>query len=147
MSVVRQWIEDKAGADLDSLGLALDDQQKFQKLSAALLEHLDLVDADAPPEQSDEDGSQDENEEGEDEQEGDEDQDSKGEGDQSVDTRQQQDKGDGEDSDSEYSEEEFDSEGDKDPADLGEEGMRSEEHASELQSLMRITYAVFCLKK
>src|SRR3546814_5980062 len=79
--------------------------------------------ADAPPEQSDEDGSQDENEEGEDEQEGDEDQDSKGEGDQSVDTRQQQDKGDGEDSDSEYSEEEFDSEGDKDPADLGEEGM------------------------
>src|SRR3546814_4912822 len=26
-------------------------------------------------------------------------------------------------------------------------GTRSEEHTSELQSLMRITYAVFCLKK
>src|SRR3546814_3756344 len=26
-------------------------------------------------------------------------------------------------------------------------GFRSEEHTSELQSLMRITYAVFCLKK
>src|SRR3546814_1580573 len=26
------------------------------------------------------------------------------------------------------------------------EGMRSEEHTSELQSLMRISYAVFCLK-
>src|SRR3546814_6171342 len=26
-------------------------------------------------------------------------------------------------------------------------GVRSEEHTSELQSLMRITYAVFCLKK
>src|SRR3546814_3060173 len=26
-------------------------------------------------------------------------------------------------------------------------GMRSEEHTSELQSLMRISYAVFCLKK
>src|SRR3546814_8080261 len=26
-------------------------------------------------------------------------------------------------------------------------GIRSEEHTSELQSLMRITYAVFCLKK
>src|SRR3546814_4046225 len=26
-------------------------------------------------------------------------------------------------------------------------GMRSEEHPSELQSLMRISYAVFCLKK
>src|SRR3546814_538012 len=28
-----------------------------------------------------------------------------------------------------------------------QEGMRSEEHTSELQSLMRISYAVFCLKK
>src|SRR3546814_6511616 len=28
-----------------------------------------------------------------------------------------------------------------------EEGGRSEEHTSELQSLMRISYAVFCLKK
>src|SRR3546814_5734644 len=33
--------------------------------------------------------------------------------------------------------------------DVGEEafGARSEEHTSELQSLMRISYAVFCLKK
>src|SRR3546814_2019422 len=31
---------------------------------------------------------------------------------------------------------------------LGQEiGVRSEEHTSELQSLMRISYAVFCLKK
>src|SRR3546814_7653112 len=30
---------------------------------------------------------------------------------------------------------------------LGVSGMRSEEHTSELQSLMRISYAVFCLKK
>src|SRR3546814_3142988 len=29
----------------------------------------------------------------------------------------------------------------------GEIGCRSEEHTSELQSLMRISYAVFCLKK
>src|SRR3546814_1913996 len=28
----------------------------------------------------------------------------------------------------------------------GGEGVRSEEHTSELQSLMRISYAVFCLK-
>src|SRR3546814_4598673 len=28
----------------------------------------------------------------------------------------------------------------------GGDGMRSEEHTSELQSLMRISYAVFCLK-
>src|SRR3546814_2415179 len=29
---------------------------------------------------------------------------------------------------------------------LGEDAVRSEEHTSELQSLMRISYAVFCLK-
>src|SRR3546814_11189611 len=29
----------------------------------------------------------------------------------------------------------------------GRPGVRSEEHTSELQSLMRISYAVFCLKK
>src|SRR3546814_5014688 len=31
--------------------------------------------------------------------------------------------------------------------DVGFHGARSEEHTSELQSLMRISYAVFCLKK
>src|SRR3546814_8526173 len=31
--------------------------------------------------------------------------------------------------------------------DIGEQEERSEEHTSELQSLMRISYAVFCLKK
>src|SRR3546814_6373126 len=30
---------------------------------------------------------------------------------------------------------------------MADSGMRSEEHTSELQSLMRISYAVFCLKK
>src|SRR3546814_3691115 len=32
-------------------------------------------------------------------------------------------------------------------ASIGSIGVRSEEHTSELQSLMRISYAVFCLKK
>src|SRR3546814_9241427 len=34
-----------------------------------------------------------------------------------------------------------------DIADAAEDDLRSEEHTSELQSLMRISYAVFCLKK
>src|SRR3546814_4624416 len=34
-----------------------------------------------------------------------------------------------------------------DRAELGVIAQRSEEHTSELQSLMRISYAVFCLKK
>src|SRR3546814_4719257 len=37
---------------------------------------------------------------------------------------------------------------DRDPAEQEWQGeLRSEEHTSELQSLMRISYAVFCLKK
>src|SRR3546814_8038855 len=32
-------------------------------------------------------------------------------------------------------------------ADIGRDSQRSEEHTSDLQSLMRISYAVFCLKK
>src|SRR3546814_7401126 len=38
-------------------------------------------------------------------------------------------------------------EGEAKDAAEGEEKKRSEEHTSELQSLMRISYAVFCLKK
>src|SRR3546814_2446694 len=34
-----------------------------------------------------------------------------------------------------------------DTANRNTDGTRSEEHTSELQSLMRISYAVFCLKK
>src|SRR3546814_9701030 len=34
-----------------------------------------------------------------------------------------------------------------DPTSRGSEGGRSEEHTSELQSLMRNSYAVFCLKQ
>src|SRR3546814_5488115 len=36
---------------------------------------------------------------------------------------------------------------DKSVSDMHELNYRSEEHTSELQSLMRISYAVFCLKK
>src|SRR3546814_2903806 len=37
--------------------------------------------------------------------------------------------------------------GGDDEIERGGQGRRSEEHTSELQSLMRISYAVFCLKK
>src|SRR3546814_3644149 len=37
--------------------------------------------------------------------------------------------------------------GDQQAGQSGEQAERSEEHTSELQSLMRISYAVFCLKK
>jgi cobaltochelatase CobT len=60
LELVRQWIESKAGGDLDSLALALDDQQAFAALARKLLEDLDLLAADDKPEEEPEEGGDDE---------------------------------------------------------------------------------------
>ena len=64
LKLVAPWIEKKAAAELDALGLTLDDQAAFAKLSRRLLEDLDLTAAEEP--------SQDEPDEAGDEAEGDE---------------------------------------------------------------------------
>ena len=64
LAMVRDWIEAKAGADLDGLGLALDDQSSFARLATKLLQDLELVAADLPPESEPDQG--DEPEEGQD---------------------------------------------------------------------------------
>src|SRR3546814_7262818 len=46
-----------------------------------------------------------------------------------------------------YADREFAGRFDKPGTGLSSKGIRSEEHTSELQSLMRISYAVFCLKE
>ena len=43
LDLVAGWIEEKGGADLDALGLALDDQAAFADLVGKLLRDLDLV--------------------------------------------------------------------------------------------------------
>jgi cobaltochelatase CobT len=68
LALVRDWIEEKAGADLDALGLTLDDQGAFARLATRLLEDLELVEA--QPEATDPDESA--GEEGEDPEQGDE---------------------------------------------------------------------------
>ena len=117
LKLVSEWIEDKAGGDLDSLGLALDDQAAFAALVGKLLRDLELVEGEpevpAEPEQGDED-------EGGDEAEGESDTDEQaddtpGEGEAEI--RGRQDEG-GEDSDSDWSEEEM---ADSSEA-MGEEG-------------------------
>ena len=47
LDLVSEWIEEKAGADLDALGLAIDDQSAFQALTAKLLRDLELVEGEA----------------------------------------------------------------------------------------------------
>jgi cobaltochelatase CobT len=43
LKLVQKWIEEKAGADLDSLALTVDDQEAFARLSRQLLEDLELA--------------------------------------------------------------------------------------------------------
>jgi cobaltochelatase CobT len=65
LRLVSSWIEEKAGAELDSLSMTLDDQAAFAKLSRRLLEDLDLAAAEEPlDEEPDEGGDEDESEEG-----------------------------------------------------------------------------------
>ena len=122
IAMVEEWIEDKAGADLDALGLAIDDQRAFQKLTAALLEHLELIDAETTPDTSDEESD----EEGEDQEqesdEGDQGEDQSGDSDAQIEARPQDQQGDTEEGETEYSDE-FDADSDEGADDMGEEGM------------------------
>lgn len=121
LAKVDQWIEDKAGADLDALSLAIDDQRAFQKLTAAMLEHLQLVDADTPPE-TDEDESEQEGEEEEQQEEGDSGEDQPGDSDMDAQARAEEQGGESEDGDADYSEE-FDADSEDGGDEMGDEGM------------------------
>ena len=46
LDLVSDWIEEKAGADLDALPLVLDDQAAFAALATRVLEDLELVEKD-----------------------------------------------------------------------------------------------------
>ena len=122
MAMVEQWIEEKAGADLDALSMAIDDQRAFQKLAQAMLEHLQLVDSDIPPETDDSD-SQDEGEDEEQEQEeGDSGEDEAGDSDMNAEARAEDKGGDTEEGETDYSDE-FDADSEEGAEDMGEEGM------------------------
>ena len=76
LALVRDWIEEKAGPDLDALGLTLDNQGAFARLATRLLEDLELIEA-QPEATEPEDSSGDEGEEpeqGDEGEEGDQDQ-------------------------------------------------------------------------
>ena len=60
LNLVRGWIEEKAGADLDALAYAIDDQDAFARLATRLLEDLELVEGEMLPDEADEGGSDDE---------------------------------------------------------------------------------------
>ncbi len=78
LEMVSDWVEEKAGSDLDGLGLALDDQAVFAKLATKLLQDLQLVAADLPPESEPEEGEA--PDEGDDQNEGESDDEREGDG-------------------------------------------------------------------
>jgi cobaltochelatase CobT len=121
LDMVRDWIEDKAGADLDALGLALDDQAAFATLAQKLLADLELVNASDeldPTDSGDEDESQEEDGSDQSDEEGEE-----GDSQAQMEARAEQSEGDGDEGEEQESQSETDMESDGEPGDEGEEGM------------------------
>src|SRR5512139_890509 len=123
VKLVSDWIEEKAGDDLDALGLALDDQASFAALANKLLRDLQLVEADAQPQAEPEEG---EEAEGEDQDQGGEkdeesDQDDRG-GEGEAEMRVEQGESGDSESEGSYEQDEY-SEDDEGMGDDGEEGL------------------------
>ena len=58
LKLVSDWIEEKAGAELDALALTIDDQQAYATLSRRLLEDLELETAAEPSDEEPEEGGE-----------------------------------------------------------------------------------------
>lgn len=119
VDMLRGWIEEKAGSDLDALGLALDDQSAFAALTQSMLEHLNLTEGDIDPSDADEGG---EDAEDSQDQDGDSEDDGEGEAGTSEARAEPQD-GEGEETEADYDQQDID---DQDGADgeMGDDGMQ-----------------------
>ena len=119
VDMLRGWIEENAGSDLDALALALDDQSAFAALTQSMLEHLNLTEGDVDPSDADEGG--DDAEDAQD-QESDSEDDGEGEAGQ-AEARAEPQQGEGEETEADYDGEDMD---DQDGADgeMGDDGMQ-----------------------
>jgi cobaltochelatase CobT len=119
VDMLRGWIEEKAGRDLDALALTLDDQGAFAALTQSMLEHLNLTEGDVDPSDADEGGDDAEDSQ---DQDGDSDDDGEGEAGQ-AEARAEPQQGEGEETEADYDGEDMD---DQDGADgeMGDDGMQ-----------------------
>ncbi len=122
LALVRDWIEQKT--DLDALAYAIDDQKTFQGLTRKMLEELELVEGQQVPEDSDEDGSEDEGTDEQQQDEGDEGDDQGEDGQGEVEARGEQSEQQNEESDGQEQSDESMDDIDGEPGDDGEEGMQ-----------------------
>ena len=123
LKLVSEWIETKAGKDLDALGLVLDDQAAFAALATRVLEDLELVEKDVEAERDPEgdlESEGDQQDQGDESENQDEDQDGGGEGE--ADIRVEQGDAEGEQTESDFTEEEM-AEGEDGLGQDGEDGM------------------------
>ncbi|TKD53305.1 cobaltochelatase subunit CobT [Sphingomonas baiyangensis] len=123
LALVADWIEEKAGRDLDAMALAIDDQEAFARIVAALLEDLELTEGEMAPDDADEGGAEDEgtddSEQDEGEDEGEQDQ---GEGQVEARGEQRESESDAGEGESRQAPDDMDAI-DGDPGEDGEEGM------------------------
>ena len=122
VDLVRDWIEEKGGADLDALEMLLDDQKAFGELTTRLLEDLELIDGEMQPDDAEDSGDDDgdDDNDGEDE---DGDDDAEGQGEADAESRaDQSDDETGEDGDGEFMDDDEFGDSDAEPGD-GEDGM------------------------
>jgi cobaltochelatase CobT len=120
LDLVRDWIEEAGGSDMDALGLVLDDQNAFATLATKLLEDLALIEGDATPDDKPDDSEDD----GEDDSTGDDDatdEDDGGEG--QVDQRGEQSQADDSEGEGETEGEELSDEDQAEGGDGEQEGM------------------------
>ena len=123
LAMVRDWIEEKAGSDLDALGLVIDDQAAFAQLSMKLLQDLELIEGDLMPDEADDGGSDDEGQDDQQQDDSDQGDDAGEQGQGEIEQR-----GDSRDADQEEgegTEQRDDSldDADGEPVDEGEDGM------------------------
>jgi cobaltochelatase CobT len=119
LALVADWIEEKAGSDLDALGLAIDDQAAFAALATKLLRDLELVAGDADAEMDPDAGEEGEGEDesaGGDDDESDQDDEGGGRGDAEI--RGEQDQSGEDSSEADWADEEIGESSDQ----LGEDG-------------------------
>jgi cobaltochelatase CobT len=119
VDLLRGWIEEKAGGDLDALGLALDDQRAFASLAQTMLEHLNLTEGDIEPNEADEGGDEADEQE---ENEGESDDEGQGEAGQ-AEARAEPQESEGEETEADYDQSEMDDMDDGD-GEMGEDGMQ-----------------------
>jgi len=123
LGLVREWIEERAGKDLDALEFAFDDQATFARLVGRLLEDLDLTEGEQAPQEDPEAGEDEggeEQEEGQDESEEGED---GGASDSDQQTRAEQSDGGDEDGEQRRLDDESPTDAEGELGEDGEEGM------------------------